>query len=577
MVEACAERDIELCLFTGPRGTWDIGAATRTDSGGGGLRARGHDAVAGCVEDAVRATALGVKCLLVADEGVLWTLHRLRARGRAARRHHLQGVGAGRPGQPGLVRGVRAARRRLHQHPLRPDARAAHRDPPGQPRPRWTSTSRPPTTSAAIVRIYDAAELIRRGAPIYLKFGLSKAPASTRTAPSCATWPVDTARERVRRGRLALDLLARLGADGGHVPAGLAAAGRAPAIPPPRASRRDTDRATAHPHCAAERTCITMRTPEPHASPPRDGRGLARSPHRSTACGQEAQRRQPTRPEGKGGTVGIAMPTKSSERWIADGNNMVKAVQGPGYKTDLQYGDDDVENQVAQIENMITKGARLLVIAAIDGSALTDVLQQAADADIPVISYDRLIRGTENVDYYATFDNFKVGVLQGGYIVDKLGLQGRQGPVQHRAVRRLARRQQRHVLLQRRDERAQAVHRQRASWSSGAARPSSTRSPRCAGTAARAQARMDNLLSKAYTTERRRRGAVPVRRHLHRHHLGAQERRLRHAGQAAADRHRPGRRARLGEVDHRRRADPDRLQGHPRAGQGGRADGRRAC
>ncbi|WAL75745.1 sugar ABC transporter substrate-binding protein [Kitasatospora sp. YST-16] len=131
---------------------------------------------------------------------------------------------------------------------------------------------------------------------------------------------------------------------------------------------------------------------------------------------------------GKGGLVGIAMPTKSSERWINDGDNMVKEFQAKGYKTDLQYGDNVVENQVSQVENMITKGAKLLVVAAIDGSSLTDVLQKAADAHIPVISYDRLIRGTKNVDYYATFDNFKVGVLQGTYIADKLGLKDGKGP-----------------------------------------------------------------------------------------------------------------------------------------------------
>lgn len=122
------------------------------------------------------------------------------------------------------------------------------------------------------------------------------------------------------------------------------------------------------------------------------------------------------------------MPTKSSERWINDGNNMVKQFEAQGYKPDLQYGDNVVENQVSQIENMITKGAKLLVIAAIDGSSLTDVLQKAADAHIPVISYDRLIRCTKNVDYYATFDNFKVGVLQGSYITDKLGLKDGKGP-----------------------------------------------------------------------------------------------------------------------------------------------------
>nr|WP_223735049.1 multiple monosaccharide ABC transporter substrate-binding protein [Streptomyces purpurogeneiscleroticus] len=116
------------------------------------------------------------------------------------------------------------------------------------------------------------------------------------------------------------------------------------------------------------------------------------------------------------------MPTKSSERWIADGKNMAEQFRKAGYKTDLQYGDDKVENQVAQIENMITKGHRLLVVAAINGSALTEVLQRANDAGIPVISYDRLILGTPHVDYYASFDNEKVGRLQGQYILDRLKL-----------------------------------------------------------------------------------------------------------------------------------------------------------
>src|SRR4051794_40021802 len=128
------------------------------------------------------------------------------------------------------------------------------------------------------------------------------------------------------------------------------------------------------------------------------------------------------------GTIGIAMPTKSAERWIADGDNMAKQFQAMGYKTDLQYGDDVVQNQVSQIENMITKGDQALVVAAIDGSSLTEVLQKAKDANIPVIPYDRLIRGTQNVDYYATFDNFKVGVLQASYIEDKLGLKTGAGP-----------------------------------------------------------------------------------------------------------------------------------------------------
>lgn len=128
------------------------------------------------------------------------------------------------------------------------------------------------------------------------------------------------------------------------------------------------------------------------------------------------------------GTIGIAMPTKSSERWVADGTNMVKQFEAKGYKTDLQYAENVVETQVSQVENMVTKGVKALVIAAIDNKSLSAVLQQAKDAKIPVIAYDRLIRETANVDYYATFDNFKVGVLQAGYIEEKLGLKDGKGP-----------------------------------------------------------------------------------------------------------------------------------------------------
>ena len=128
------------------------------------------------------------------------------------------------------------------------------------------------------------------------------------------------------------------------------------------------------------------------------------------------------------GTVGIAMPTKSSARWIADGNNMVKVLQARGYKTDLQYADDDIPNQLAQVENMITKGVKVLVIAAIDGTTLSNVLQKAADKGVKVIAYDRLIKGSKNVDYYATFDNFQVGVLQAQSIVDHLKLATAKGP-----------------------------------------------------------------------------------------------------------------------------------------------------
>lgn len=146
-----------------------------------------------------------------------------------------------------------------------------------------------------------------------------------------------------------------------------------------------------------------------------------------TACGSNSSS-TPSAPPSAKKKVGIAMPTKSSARWIADGDNIVKQLQAKGYETDLQYGEDNVENQLAQIENMITKGANVLVVASIDGESLTTVLQKAKDKNIPVIAYDRLIKKTANVDYYATFDNFQVGVLQASYIEKSLGLKEGKGP-----------------------------------------------------------------------------------------------------------------------------------------------------
>ncbi|MEU1302419.1 multiple monosaccharide ABC transporter substrate-binding protein [Streptomyces shenzhenensis] len=148
-----------------------------------------------------------------------------------------------------------------------------------------------------------------------------------------------------------------------------------------------------------------------------------------SACGQNSEGgSKEDKDSTKGGTIGIAMPTKSSERWIADGNNVVKNLKAKGYQTKLVFGEDDPDQQVAQIENLITQGVKGLIIAAIDNKSLNNVLQQAADAKIPVISYDRLILGTQNVDYYASFDNAKVGELQAGFIVDRLGLKDGKGP-----------------------------------------------------------------------------------------------------------------------------------------------------
>ncbi|MGI8332886.1 multiple monosaccharide ABC transporter substrate-binding protein [Actinomadura scrupuli] len=130
---------------------------------------------------------------------------------------------------------------------------------------------------------------------------------------------------------------------------------------------------------------------------------------------------------GSGALVGVTMPTKSSERWIHDGDNIKTALQKQGYKVDLQYAENDIPTQVNQIENQITQGAKLLIIASIDGTAITSQLQEAADKKIPVIAYDRLIRNSPNVDYYATFDNFKVGVEQATSLLVGLKLKNADG------------------------------------------------------------------------------------------------------------------------------------------------------
>ena len=142
-------------------------------------------------------------------------------------------------------------------------------------------------------------------------------------------------------------------------------------------------------------------------------------------CGSKAANAGTT---SKDKLIGVAMPTQSLQRWNQDGANMKSQLEKKGYTVDLQYAENDVNTQVSQLENMITKGCKVLVIASIDGAALTDVLAKAKDANIKVIAYDRLIMNSPNVDYYATFDNFKVGVIQGQYIETQLGLKDGKGP-----------------------------------------------------------------------------------------------------------------------------------------------------
>jgi len=129
-----------------------------------------------------------------------------------------------------------------------------------------------------------------------------------------------------------------------------------------------------------------------------------------------------------GGLIGIAMPTKSLERWNKDGAHLDELLKAAGYTTSLQYADNKVDQQITQLQNMINQNPKVIVVASIDGTALGPVLAQAKAKKIAVIAYDRLINGTADVDYYATFDNYKVGQLQGQFIETTLGLKDGKGP-----------------------------------------------------------------------------------------------------------------------------------------------------
>lgn len=129
-----------------------------------------------------------------------------------------------------------------------------------------------------------------------------------------------------------------------------------------------------------------------------------------------------------GEKVGVAMPTNSLQRWNQDGQNMKAQLEEAGYEVILEYANNDVATQISQIENMLLNDVQLLVVASIDGGALGEVLRTANDVGVPVIAYDRLITGTEYVDYYTSFDNYRVGAFQGDYIIEALDLENAEGP-----------------------------------------------------------------------------------------------------------------------------------------------------
>ncbi len=149
----------------------------------------------------------------------------------------------------------------------------------------------------------------------------------------------------------------------------------------------------------------------------------------TTTEGEDTATTEEGTTSGTGGKIGVSMPTQSLQRWNQDGANMKAELEAAGNEVDFQYaGDNDIPTQVSQIENMIAGGCEVLVVAAIDGSSLTTALQGAAEKNIPVIAYDRLIMDSDAVSYYATFDNYKVGQMQGEYIRDALDLDNAEGP-----------------------------------------------------------------------------------------------------------------------------------------------------
>ncbi|MCG5219785.1 hypothetical protein [Streptosporangium sp. KLBMP 9127] len=214
MVAACEAENIELCLFLGPRGTWGPAPVPIA-----GPRARGRDQLAGCIDDAERAVALGVRCLLVADEGVLWALHRMREAGDLPADTTLKVsalVGPVNPATYALWEQLGADSINVPSD-LTLAELADLRAVSAAPLDFYVEA---PDGLGGQVRIHEAAELIRCGAPIYLKFGLRNAPDIYPVGGHIRAVAVESGKERVRRGRLVLDALARLGADDGMSPLG---------------------------------------------------------------------------------------------------------------------------------------------------------------------------------------------------------------------------------------------------------------------------------------------------------------------------------------------------------------------
>jgi putative multiple sugar transport system substrate-binding protein len=275
------------------------------------------------------------------------------------------------------------------------------------------------------------------------------------------------------------------------------------------------------------------------------------------------------------GTVGISMPTKSSSRWISDGNSMVEQFQAAGYAADLQYAEDDIPTQLAQVENMISKGVNVLVVAAIDGTTLSNALANAQASGIKVIAYDRLIRDSGDVDYYTTFDNFKVGVLQANALVACLKANFPDAKPWNVELFGGSPDDNNAFFFY---DGAMSVL-QPMIDAGEIAVPSGQMGMDKVGTlrwdGAVAQARMDNLLSANYG-DKVLNGALSPYDGLSIGILSSVKGVGLWLGRPEdALRHRPGRRNPVGQVDHRGRAELDRVQGHPDPGRRDREDGGR--
>jgi len=118
--------------------------------------------------------------------------------------------------------------------------------------------------------------------------------------------------------------------------------------------------------------------------------------------------------------IGILLPTKQEERWVRDGDVMKEYAQELGVEIDMQYAGQDAATQDSQGKDMLTKGVDVLIIGAVDSGAAASIVDEAAAEDVPVVSYDRLIMGTDNLAVYLSFDNVAVGRLQGEYITKKV-------------------------------------------------------------------------------------------------------------------------------------------------------------